>query len=59
MKIEDIKETTILKCPKCNKEYLPCDFKHTKCSENFCGAYYVFICLTCNVSVEEKYEKEL
>ena len=51
---EDIKETTILKCPKCKKEFLPCYFRHTKCSENDCGLYYVFICPECHVSVKPK-----
>ena len=52
--LEDITPTTILVCPKCNKEFLPCFFRHTKCSENFCGAYYVFMCPTCYCKVIPK-----
>lgn len=52
--MREIKETTILECPKCKKEFLPCYFRYAKCSENECGAYYVFICPECKVKVKPK-----
>lgn len=54
--MKDLTPTTILECPTCKKQFLPCAFRHSKCSENECGTYYVFICPDCHVPVKKKEE---